>query len=151
METPIKLVSWGHLAELSNLVNSGRRDWAFFKADHDAAYKQLPTEARHSQLAVIALRSPSDKRGYGSIIRAMVFGAVADVLHYNVLSRKISEIPTQLFGAPLRCFFDDFGAMVPGGISEIALKTLSLFCPNLGIKLKIAKSEFGRMVTFHRP
>ena len=37
VETPINLVRWGHLDELSNLVKIGERDWAFFKADREAA------------------------------------------------------------------------------------------------------------------
>ena len=59
VDTPINLVSWGHLAELSNLVNSGERDWAFFKADHQAEYKQLPIDPHRTQISVIAIRPPS--------------------------------------------------------------------------------------------
>ena len=42
VETPIKLVSWDHIAELSNVVNDNSRGWSFFKADHEASYKQHP-------------------------------------------------------------------------------------------------------------
>ena len=78
----------------------------------------------------------------------MVFGAVADVLHYNVFPRLLSEIFTHLFGLPLLSFFGDFGAIIPAEISDAALLTFSLFCSKLGIKLQIEKSEVGRMVTF---
>ena len=37
VETPIKLVSWDHLAERPNLVNAQDRVWAFSKSDHEAA------------------------------------------------------------------------------------------------------------------
>ena len=76
------------------------RDLDFFKADHEADYKQLPMDVAHSKLAAIALRSPLDNRRYGFVIRTMVFGDVDDVLHYNVFPRLISEIPTHLFGTP---------------------------------------------------
>ena len=91
-------------------------------------------EGQHAHLAAIDLRSPSDKLRYGFIIRTMVFGAVSAVLHYNVFSRAISEIPTNLVGSPLLCLFDDFGAIVPDGISEISLQKFSspgpIWAPN---------------------
>ena len=40
--TPIKLISWGHIAELSRKVANTGAEWHFLKADHEAAYKQLP-------------------------------------------------------------------------------------------------------------
>ena len=148
VETPIKLVCWDHLVEIANLVNDGKRDWAFIKADHEAAYKQLPMCMGHQKLAVIALRSPADDRWYGFFSRTMVFGAVAAVLHYNVFSRILSEITTKLFGIPLLCFFDDFGALIPADLAERALGTFTAFCQKLGIKLKSEKSEHGVRVTF---
>ena len=146
--TPINLANWDHVAQLSNLVNAGSRDWAFFKADHEAAYKQLPLDAEKAKLAVAALRSPVDNRRYCFISRTMVFGAVAEVLRYNVSPSLISELFTQLFGIPLLVFFGDFGAITPCGISEAAIRTFALFCSKLGIKLKTEKSEAGRRITF---
>ena len=63
---PIKLVRWGPLFELSDLANRDDRDWRFCKADHEASYKQLPLLWEHAVLSAIALRSPVDKRWYGS-------------------------------------------------------------------------------------
>ena len=63
--TPIKLASWDHLAEISNILNTHSRGWSFFKADHEAAYKQLPLRESPSHLAVTALKCPSDGRRYG--------------------------------------------------------------------------------------
>ena len=74
-ETPIKLVSWGHLTELTDRVGDKGRDWAFFKADHEAAYKQLPLDYGPAKLAAIALRSPVDQNWYGFLIRTMLFGS----------------------------------------------------------------------------
>ena len=74
VETPIKLVNWDHVVGLSNILNASDRDWSFFKADHEAAYKQLPLKASNAKLAVVALRSPIDQRWYGFVRRTMVFG-----------------------------------------------------------------------------
>ena len=130
------------------MVNSCARNWAFFKADRESAYKQFPMDSQRAELSVIDLLSPTDKRWYGFIIRAMLFGAVAAVLRYNFFSRMISGIPAQLFGPPLLCFFDDFGPIAPDELSESALLTFTLFFPNLGIRFKIVKSGFWRRVTF---
>ena len=43
VSTPIQLVSRGPLAQLSHLL-SGMGDWALFRADHAATYKQLPID-----------------------------------------------------------------------------------------------------------
>ena len=148
VETPIKLVSWDHLAELTNLVSDGSRDWAFFKADREAAYKQLPLDSTHAKLAVIALRSPSDGRWYGFLSRTLMFGAIAAALHYNAFSRLLSEIDSKLLGIPLLFFFGDFGSIVPHSIAGRALEVFTAFCSKLGIRLKAEKSEHGQSITF---
>ena len=127
VETPIKLVNWDHVAELPNALNANGRDWSFFKADHEAAYKQLPLKDSHAKLGVVALRSPIGQSWYGLVSRAMVFGAVAAVLHfYNVFSRLIAELFTQLFGIPLLVFFGDFGDIAPYEVSDTALHVFTL-------------------------
>lgn len=40
--TPLRLVSWGHSSKLPQLLNYGADDCGSFKADHEAAYIQLP-------------------------------------------------------------------------------------------------------------
>ena len=85
VHTPIKLASWDHLAEMCRHIQHTQKDWHLFKADHEAAYKQLPVLWGHSQLAVIALRSPADNQWYGFMIKTLMFGAVCAVLHYNIL------------------------------------------------------------------
>ena len=104
VETPIKLVSWDHLAELTHFVNTGSRDWGFFKADHEAAYKQLPLDFPHAKLAVVPLRSPTDGLCYGFVSRTMMFGAIAAALHYNVFSRLLSELVSKLWAFPFCAF-----------------------------------------------
>ena len=107
------LASWGHVAEVCRKASSSTFGWEFLKADHEAAYKQPPLQGEHAQLAVIALKNPSDKRWYGFFSRTMVFGAVAAVLHYNVFSRIVAELVNHYLGIPLLSFFDDFGALTP--------------------------------------
>ena len=45
-ETPIQLVSRDHLSQLCKRCFGQGRDWALFKEDHAAAYKQLPLGPR---------------------------------------------------------------------------------------------------------
>ena len=87
----------------------------------------------HSQLAVIALKCPSDKQRYGFLSRTMVFGAVAAVLHYNVFSRTLAELVNHYLGMPLLSFFDDFGALTPNCLTPLALQTFTSFCTLLGL------------------
>ena len=41
---PIKLVSWGHASQLCRTFACDGGEWDLFKADHEAAYKQLPLD-----------------------------------------------------------------------------------------------------------
>ena len=42
--TPIKLISWDHIDELARMTVGSAKQWHFMKADHEAAYKQLPVQ-----------------------------------------------------------------------------------------------------------
>ena len=101
MITPINLISWGHIAQISRVVAPSGKDWRFSKADRASDYNQLPLERSHPHLAAIDLRCPKDKRWYGFISRAMVFGAIAAVLRYIVFSRIVAEIASKILGIPL--------------------------------------------------
>ena len=146
--TPIKLASWDHVAEMCSQIREPNRDWHFFKADHEAAYKQLPIDEGHAKLAVIALRSPHDHKWYGFMSRTLMFGAISAVLHYNVFSRILAELACRIFGLPMLSYFDDFGALLPAEIAKQGLLTFSRMCTLLGIKLKLQKSEVGPAITF---
>ena len=148
VETPIKLASWDHLAEMCRRIKTSELDWQFFKADHEAAYKQLPILWEQSKLAVVALRSPKDGRWYGFFSRTLLFGAVAAVIHYNTFSRIISELVCRLFGIPMLSYFDDFGALLPANLARKGLVTFTEWCSLLGIGLKLKKSEVGSEITF---
>ena len=137
VETPIKLASWGHVAEMRRSVQSIERFWHFMKSDHEAAYKQLPLEWCQSSLAVVALRSPEDGRWYGFFSRTLLFGAAAAVVHYNVFSRIISELVCRIFGIPMISYFDDFGAMLPEQLAQKEIATFAKWRILLGIGLKL--------------
>ena len=148
VQTPIKLASWDHVAKMCKAIQGTQRDWHFFKADHEAAYKQLPIAWEQSKLAVVALRSPSDGRRYGFMSKTLMFGAVSAVIHYNIFSRILAELTCRIFGIPMISYFDDFGALLPASIAKSGLNTFTKWCHVLGISLKTAKSEVGTDVTF---
>ena len=85
--TPIQLISCGNFAQLSAMLAAGGGDWAMFKADHKAAYKQLPIGPSGQKAAIIALRHAADHSWCGFATRTLISGSVAAVLHYNVLIR----------------------------------------------------------------
>ena len=146
--TPIQLVSWDHLAQLCRRSCGKSRDWALIKADHEAAYKQLPLRPEDQFRAVIALRCPVTGKWFGFVSRTLMFGATAAVLHYNVFSRLITALVNRVLGIPLICFFDDFAALVPRLLSNKAMAVFSRFCEIMGITLKPGKSEVGAKITF---
>ena len=148
VHTPIKLVSWDHLSQLCRSFAKDGRDWALFKADHEAAYKQLPLDPADQLYAIVALRHPTSGVWYGFRSRTLVFGSVAAVIHYNVFSRLITVIFNKTFGIPPICFFDDFAALLPRLLARKGLAAFTAICELLGIKLKSAKSELGPEVTF---
>ena len=81
--TPIKLVSWDHLVQLSHLLTRARNtDWGLFKADHEAAYKHLPIDPDDQRNAIIALRHPipgngsASSRARSSSVRLQLFSII---------------------------------------------------------------------------
>lgn len=66
----------------------------------------------------------------------MVFGAISDVLHYNVSSRTLDELPNQFLGIPLLIFFEDLGALTPSFLGPLALRTFTSFFATAGINLE---------------
>lgn len=98
--TPIKLASLDHLDEMCRTISPSKCDWHFFKAGREAAYKHPPIDWAESSLAVIALRHPVEGRWYGFTRRALIFGAISDVIQYNVFARVIAELIFRTFGTP---------------------------------------------------
>ena len=147
VRTPIQLVSWDHLAQLSKLCGDSHDEWHLFKADHVAAYKQLPIDPRDQCTAIVALRHPQSKKWYGFVTRTLVFVSVAAVLHYNILSGIWSTIFARSMLIPLLSHFDDFAALLRAGLAEKALSVFTRFCDILGFQPKAGKSSVGNKIT----
>ena len=110
---PIRLVSWDHVAEISNLFRQFGAVSEFFKCDHKSDYKALPVDPRETKFAVITLKCPVDGEFYAFISRTLLFGSIASVLRYNVFARIVTELFTLIFGIPIVAFFGDCGAQTP--------------------------------------
>ena len=145
--TPIQMVSWGHIAQLYRRSCDSSRDWALFKADREAAYKQFPLAPADQPRAIIALRRPKSHKWFGFTSRTLMFGASGAVLHYNVFSRMVTALANRLFGIPLICFFDVFSAFIPRLLVNKALQFFTTFCSLLGIRLKEGKLDVWPRIT----
>ena len=148
VRTPIQLVSWGNLAQLSQLCGGSSDEWHLFKADHEAAYKQLPIAHADQFTAIDALRRPQSMKWSGFVTRALVFGSVAAVLRYNILSGIWSTIFALSMRIPLLSYFDDFAAMLRAGLDVKALSVFARFRDILGFQLKTGKSSVWNKITF---
>lgn len=111
--TPIKLPTWDHIAQMAAIVRPARCAWSFFKADHASAYKQLPLGPSGRPTSAVALREPRSGAWRAFSPRALLFGSVAAVLHYNCVSRAVAAVFTKVTGIPLLSYFDDFGPLAP--------------------------------------
>ena len=148
VHTPIQLVSRGHITQLANFLAGDGGDWVMFKADHEAAYKQLPLNPLDMRNAIVALRDPTSKRWYGFVSRTLVFGSADAVLHYNIFPRIITALTNRCLGIALVGYFDDFAALIKKHLRQKALETFTRICPLLGIRIKPGKSEVGSPLTF---
>ena len=146
-ETPTHLVSLGSLAQLCKRSRHGARDWARFKADQEADYRQRPP-LKDRRIAIIAMREPSTGRRFGLAPSALMFGATAADLRYDVFSRTVADISDAMMGIPLLCFFDDFPALAHQIRAREALGVFDPFCSLLVIPTKPTKSEVGNDANF---
>ena len=145
--TPIKLPTWGHIAQMAAIARPTKCVWSFFKADHAIVYKQLPLGPSDRAKAVVALRDPASGKWFGFAPRTLLFGAVAAALHYNAFSRAVAKVFTRVTGIPLLSYFDDFGALVPLEVLEAALAAFVRFCEMSAITLKPEKTDMGPALT----
>ena len=81
-------------------IRNMQRDWGFPKSDREAPYKQLRANPDKSQYAAKAHKPPKDGRRYGPLGNSMMFGPIASVAHYNVISRTICDVVNRTLGAP---------------------------------------------------
>ena len=146
--TPIALATWGHIGQICLDVADAGQPWSFFKADHKAAYKNLPLNPAQSDTCIATIRNPPDGLRCGFRPRSLPFGAVAAVLHYNCFSRFIAVLACQILGLPLVNYFDDLGSMSISSISEEALETFTEFRRISKGRLKKEKSGLGNQLPF---
>ena len=97
---PTKLPTWGRIAQLAALARPSKCAWSFFKTDHESTYKQLPIAPGDQRASVVALRDPKTGRRMAFTPRALLFGAVAAVLHYNCFSSAVAVLFTKVTGTP---------------------------------------------------
>ena len=81
--TPIKLPKWGHISQMCPNVRTPERKWAFFKEDHQAAYKHHPMALERRKLAMVSLRDLATIERTACPPKALLFGSTSEVLHYN--------------------------------------------------------------------
>ena len=72
--TPTRLASRGHLPQLFCRPCDNSRDWALFKADHEASYKKLPLAPGGQAHSAIALMRPVTGKWFCLVARTLVFG-----------------------------------------------------------------------------
>ena len=108
--TPITLPTWDHIAQLRRDAFRTNTKWTFLKADHDSAYKQLPLDPDFAGITVVALRGPATSKWHSFFPRALLFGAVSAVIHYNCFARALAVLINHTLGIPVINYFDDFGA-----------------------------------------
>ena len=89
------------------MLSDGADDWALCKADREAAYKQLPIDPDDQRNAIVALRRPTARKWRGSAAPTLIFGSVAAVLRYNVMSRIPASLTNRCLGMPLVAYFGD--------------------------------------------
>ena len=138
---PIKLPTWCHIGQMCLNCADTDREWPFFKADHASAYKNLPLAQDSTNLCIAALRSQTDSERYGFRPRALLFGAVAAVLHYNCFSRIIAILDNRLVGLPMVDYFDDMGCLILSQIPHAGLATFRKFGRILVVILRKDKTD----------
>ena len=119
-----------------------------FKADHKAAYKQLPIDPSDQASAIVALRHPLGGKWYGFVTRTLIFGSVAAGLHYNVLSRILTALVNRYLDLSLVGYFSDFAAVIPAALGRPAMNAFARFARALSFELHDDKFDIGEEVTF---
>ena len=92
-------------------------EWSFFKAGHKAAYKTARSLRMMRNSASSPLGRLREINGTGFPPQTLLFGAVAAVLRYIIISRIIAAQGNRLFGLPVVNYFDDYGRPPPAEIS----------------------------------
>lgn len=76
--------------------------------DLKAAYLQLPIMPSHRKYALTAYHSHKNSEPRLIILKALSFGAVSSVYHFNMLPALVCAIMQSLFRCNCFAYFDDF-------------------------------------------
>ena len=117
----IACATWGHIDKICIDVAATPRERPFFKVGSKAEYKNLPLNQDPADACIVTLRNPVGGLWYGFRPRALLFGSVAAVLHYNFFSRVVGILANLLLETPTANYCDDIGSPAASSISEAAL------------------------------
>ena len=145
---PIHLLSWAKIAQISSMLAADEGHWVMFREDRKAAYRQIPIDPADQNTDIIALKRPVVSRWYGFVTSALIFGSVADVLHYNFLSRLLVTMVNRYIGIPLFGYFADFSGIIRKTLGQSDWGAFTPFCSLLGFQLKDEKSAVGPSIAF---
>ena len=140
---PIKLPTRDHISQMCLDIKPPDRKWAFSKADHEEAYKQLPLAHSRKCIALVSTRKPVAFERMAFHPNALLFGDLASVLNYNCFPRLLSALFDLIIGIPLIGYFGHFGARIPYGLSNDSLGAFAEFFTTLGIRLKTKRQRSG--------
>ena len=118
------------------------------KADHEAAYKQLPLRPEKGRLATITHRDPSTGGRMAFPPNTGLSGGATAILRYNCLCRITATLATRLLGIPTLGFLDDFGLATPLPPAEEALLAFTRLNEIFVFLLKLSKSERSHISQF---
>ena len=148
--TLIKLPTWDHLASMikSMMDQCGGLPLGIAKADHQAAYRQLPLRPDQRRLATITLRDPRSGDWRPFLPNTQLFGSATAAHRYNCLSGIIATQATRLLRVPTLEYSDDFGLVTPHPLTEGALSVFTEPDGILGFVLKVPGAEWGEISEF---
>lgn len=133
----------------ANFVWTGAiRPWPFFKAAHQAAYKNLPLSPDQAPLCTVALRCPYGGLWYAFSPRAFLFGADSEALRYNCRSRIIAVLGRRVFGLSELNYINAFGCILHGFLIRRGVNVFTSFFRSIGAILQHKRTEVGRAMTF---
>ena len=98
---PITPPTLGHVAQSSLDTRVGHREWAFFKAGHAPAYKNLRLRSDHARMDFVALRCPKSGGGMLPPPLPLIVGEISAVLNYSCFPRILTCLANIVSGALL--------------------------------------------------
>ena len=110
---------------------------AFAKADHSAAYKQLPVCEERKRPAAVSPRDPRSNEEGGFAPQTQLFGATAAALDYNTVSRVMATVAARCLKVVRRGYFGAFGIISIESCVQVALKASTKLNVVLGFDSKV--------------